>query len=1489
MFEQFTVAFFVFLCTVILSSSATNEESASAVDGGFIFIVPKSLRAGKKETACLSLHGDKINKKAEISVNIKTPEFEKENSVLTKKSFDAENVGCFELRIPETQKTMAQIQVQIKFPDDSASNYTVNTINEINIVQNNDVVFIQTDKEIYKPGDRVKIRILILNYELNVPKNLTIPIVKIKNPINIVIGQWENVITDLGLVQLEHQLSQETMLGIWSVEFIEAKHVYKTFEVKEYVLPRFEVTAEYKKTMFLYAKTFDFTVCARYTYGLGIKGTGHFKIIVNDFPVNQLKELKNGCANFSFNRTDVPLKLHESFGLRFTASVTEQGTGQMSSISDEVTLSNTKYILQFVDMSSNFQHGLPYRGQVKVIESFEDIQNKKLKICYNFGIHFSWNLTRQTCSIFTLNNTNFVEFHVLPFEENIQEIRFAANIEDEISIENIEDFSAKNIFYHSVSKWFSPSNSFIQIFYEGTSPLKCKSWQTFNLLFTLNSTKINVTKNDPIEFNYLIKSKGIIIKFGKVIHTPCSSNAFDVTEYKNIIGNNSNNIESKLPIDKFILTIKVHQKMYSGASLIVYYVRNDGEVVSTGVDFAVENCLANKVEMVWSGTQNYPGESTNLKIKANSGSLCALSAVDKKTTLLSSVSNHLDANVLLKHVEKQNIFDEETFAKCKKDHRLRDDYSSIPFWDLKRKKRFYSDFSTFYDTFQVFNDNGLLIISDLIVVTRPCGFDVEDIQSRSMWNVMAPIFYSKPYQNQGTDMGANVRSFFPETWLWELIPIGKTGEEILKKDLPHSITQWIGNIFCVSPLTGFGISHPVNITTFKPFFVEIISPFSIKRNEISHIKIVVHNYLNHSLPVGISLGLSKYLRPVGPREENFRNVCIGANDSSVNTFRIIGSGLGRHNFSITAEVDSSYPGECGPEVLLNRKDIVLQNILIQAEGFPFERIISNFACAKDLSKNTTTNETPAEDELNWNVEVPQESIKNSSRLKILLDADLLELTIENLGTLLKIPTGCGEQIMSTLAPNFYILRYLNTTGSLTNEIKNRAQNNIRIGYEKILQYRHKDGSFSAFGEHNSPGSMFLTAFVLRTFSQASGFVYVDENVVKQAAIWVMEKQMENGCFPDYNFVFQSGITGDHGNENNVGLTAYVLISLIESGLPIPKNVIDNAKYCLRGYNSIDKYTRVIITYALTLVKWENEALRSLERLLEVSVRKNGLLYWDESESLAKSLEITSYMILSLINMNNSDHTALAHESVRWLLTKRNFNGGFVSTQDTVVALDALTKFALVAKKDETNLTVFVATGGKQFNFRMKNKAKLKTKQITLSKFSNFVKFRIEGSGCILIQTLLKYNMPQIISNEALKLAVSTNSVSTVDKCGVAQVSSCFSYIIPNRKVNMAVLELFLPSGYKADRASLFKLTEHFSETRVEKYEEIDNKVVLYFTEITSEKICISFLINEQNLIENRTEAIVHLFDYYNPQIETLTSYTLPNCSTAIQQTLNDIK
>lgn len=57
---------------------------------------------------------------------------------------------------------------------------------------------------------------------------------------------------------------------------------------------------------------------------------------------------------------------------------------------------------------------------------------------------------------------------------------------------------------------------------------------------------------------------------------------------------------------------------------------------------------------------------------------------------------------------------------------------------------------------------------------------------------------------------------------------------------------------------------------------------------------------------------------------------------------------------------------------------------------------------------------------------------------------------------------------------------------------------------------------------------------------------------------------------------------------------------------------------------------------------------------------------------------------------------------------------------------------------------------------------------------------------------------------------------------------------------------------------------------VKRFEEIDNKVILYFTKLNEERICRPFLINENTVVESREPAVVKLYDYYNPEISVLT-------------------
>ena len=70
------------------------------------------------------------------------------------------------------------------------------------------------------------------------------------------------------------------------------------------------------------------------------------------------------------------------------------------------------------------------------------------------------------------------------------------------------------------------------------------------------------------------------------------------------------------------------------------------------------------------------------------------------------------------------------------------------------------------------------------------------------------------------------------------------------------------------------------------------------------------------------------------------------------------------------------------------------------------------------------------------------------------------------------------------------------------------------GYQRELTYQHKDGSFSAFGDQDNSGSMWLTAFVAKSFHQAKRHIFIDDQVMTRAIDWMIARQAANGSFPE---------------------------------------------------------------------------------------------------------------------------------------------------------------------------------------------------------------------------------------------------------------------------------------------------------------------------------------------------------------------------------------
>ena len=130
-----------------------------------------------------------------------------------------------------------------------------------------------------------------------------------------------------------------------------------------------------------------------------------------------------------------------------------------------------------------------------------------------------------------------------------------------------------------------------------------------------------------------------------------------------------------------------------------------------------------------------------------------------------------------------------------------------------------------------------------------------------------------------------------------------------------------------------------------------------------------------------------------------------------------------------------------------------------------------------------------------------------------LIGDIMGSTLNNLENLIRRPYGCGEQNMLGFVPNIVVMKYLNSTDQLTPQIATRTTNNMRIGYQRELNYRRTDGSYSAFGNTDPEGSTWLTAFVMMSFAQASEYISIDEKDLSVSFEWLKQQQdSETGCF-----------------------------------------------------------------------------------------------------------------------------------------------------------------------------------------------------------------------------------------------------------------------------------------------------------------------------------------------------------------------------------------
>lgn len=359
---------------------------------------------------------------------------------------------------------------------------------------------------------------------------------------------------------------------------------------------------------------------------------------------------------------------------------------------------------------------------------------------------------------------------------------------------------------------------------------------------------------------------------------------------------------------------------------------------------------------------------------------------------------------------------------------------------------------------------------------------------------------------------------------------------------------------------------------------------------------------------------------------------------------------------------------------------------------------------------------------------------------------------------------------------------------------------MQSGYNKILEQRNSnDGSFNLWGYEKSD-SIWLTAYIAKCLGHAKGLIKIKEAHTTKALDFLKSKQDPSGSFSEYGRITQRRIQG--GLSAGVPLTAYVAIAFLENSDHIQSysDVINKALNHINKnvFKLNDNYAIAISAYALALGKHKltKIMLNNLKRYASVHEDK---MYWtmssslDDATNLSTEVEIAAYALLAFLKDGDTE-TSLS--IMRWLISKRNKNGGFYSTQDTVIGIQALAAIAKVYYEPNINMTLKMSYDGIDKTIEV-NKS-LDNKDFELPSTCRSFVFSATGTGKALFNIWHSYhtNAPQNSSFFKLRSKVLGNENSKIFFLTV-----CVKLVATedgDSKSDMAVMEIALPSGFVYD-------------------------------------------------------------------------------------------
>ncbi|NXG61345.1 A2MG protein, partial [Hemiprocne comata] len=229
----------------------------------YMVLLPFLIHTDSPEKVCVQLNH--LNESVTLSATL---EYQGENRSLIDDVVSKKDVfTCIPFSLPKSNSTsVAFLTVMVK-----GATLQFRSHKSVVVKNSESLVFVQTDKPIYKLGQTVLFRIVSLDkdfYPLNE-----------KDPQRNRVYQWQEVELETSLIQLSFPLTSDPIQGSYKIvvqkNFL--SHVEHSFSVEEYVLPKYEVQLKVPKLITIQDMEFPVSVCG-YTYGKPVSGLVNFQM-----------------------------------------------------------------------------------------------------------------------------------------------------------------------------------------------------------------------------------------------------------------------------------------------------------------------------------------------------------------------------------------------------------------------------------------------------------------------------------------------------------------------------------------------------------------------------------------------------------------------------------------------------------------------------------------------------------------------------------------------------------------------------------------------------------------------------------------------------------------------------------------------------------------------------------------------------------------------------------------------------------------------------------------------------------------------------------------------------------------------------------------------------------------------------------------------------------------------------------------------------------